>query len=59
MFKTVLLTLTLAALPAASAASVSLAPGQSITVSGTKITLLRFTDSRCPERAICVMAGAV
>lgn len=47
------------ALPAASAASVTLEAGQTITAGGAKITLLRFTDSRCPERAICVMAGNV
>ncbi|MDV6375935.1 hypothetical protein [Deinococcus arenicola] len=52
------------ALPAASAASVTLEAGQTITVQtitagGAKITLLRFSDSRCPERAICVMAGNV
>ncbi|CAM3667390.1 hypothetical protein DESA109040_19200 [Deinococcus saxicola] len=59
MLKTLLLTLTLTVLPAASAASVTLRAGQTATVSDTKITLLRFTDSRCPEKAICVMAGSV
>lgn len=59
MLKFVLLTLTLAGLPTASATSVSLGAGQSVTVGGAQVTLLRFTDSRCPEQAICVMAGNV
>lgn len=59
MFKLLLLTLTLTGLPAASAASVTLSAGQSVAIGGAKVTLLRFTDSRCPEKAICVMAGNV
>lgn len=59
MLRSLLLTLMLAALPVASAASMTLKAGQTATVSGAKITLLRFTDSRCPEKAICVMAGNV
>lgn len=58
MFKMLLFAAALA-LPAASAASVTLGAGQTTTVDGAKITLLRFTDSRCPEKAICVMAGNV
>lgn len=59
MFRPLLLTLTLAALPAASATSLTLGAGQSATLNGAKVTLLRFTDSRCPLKAICVMAGHV
>ncbi|CAM4386962.1 hypothetical protein [Deinococcus marmoris] len=59
MFGTLLLTLMLSALPVASAASMTLRAGQTATLNGAKITLLRFTDSRCPEKAICVMAGNV
>ncbi|QLG09587.1 hypothetical protein HLB42_01525 [Deinococcus sp. D7000] len=59
MLKTLLLTLTLAALPAASASSVTLGAGQSAALNGAKVTLLRVTDSRCPLTAICVMAGNV
>ncbi|QFP77990.1 hypothetical protein [Deinococcus sp. AJ005] len=61
MLKTLFLTLTLAALPAASATSTSitLTAGQTVTSGGAKITLLRFSDSRCPVKAICVMAGNV
>ncbi|MFK7601187.1 hypothetical protein ACI3L1_03125 [Deinococcus sp. SM5_A1] len=58
MLKLLLLTAVLA-LPVASGASVTLGAGQTATVDGARITLLRFTDSRCPEKAICVMAGNV
>ena len=54
-----LLTLALASVPAAAAASLTLGAGQTTTLNGTKVTLLRVTDSRCPPRAICVMAGHV
>ncbi|GGL90707.1 hypothetical protein GCM10010840_30950 [Deinococcus aerolatus] len=54
-----LLTLALASVPAASAASLMLGAGQSTTLNSTKVTLLRVTDSRCPLKAICVMAGHV
>ena len=59
VLKRLLLTLTLAGLPAASAASVTLGAGQSVNAGGARVTLLRFTDSRCPQKAICVMAGNV
>ncbi len=59
MVKTLLLTLTLTLLPAARAVPLTLRAGQTASLNGTNITLLRFNDSRCPLKAICVMAGNV
>ncbi|EYB69426.1 hypothetical protein DEIPH_ctg008orf0164 [Deinococcus phoenicis] len=58
-----LLLLALTGLPTASAApkphTLTLQAGQTASLNGAQLTLLRFTDSRCPPRALCVMAGNV
>ncbi|GAA5514498.1 hypothetical protein Dcar01_03254 [Deinococcus carri] len=58
-----LLALALAGLSPASAAPgpdvLRLHAGQTTTANGAQITLLRFSDSRCPPRAYCILAGNV
>jgi hypothetical protein len=43
----------------ASAATLTLQAGQSALVGNTRVTLLRVSDSRCPPRAQCIVAGRV
>lgn len=54
-----LCTLLLTAFASASATTLTLTPGQTASVDGAKITLLRVTDSRCLPHAYCIMAGNV
>ncbi len=43
----------------AGAATLTLQAGQTALTGGTKVTLLRVSDSRCPPRAQCIVAGRV
>lgn len=49
--------LTLCTMSVASAASVTLAPGQTGRLGDRTITVLRVSDSRCPINARCIQAG--
>lgn len=61
MWRSASLTLLLAALPAASATSLSVHLGEWVPVNGGRVTFLNVKeDTRCPPRALCFLsAGGV
>ena len=59
LFSRLVLVGTLATLSAASAARVTLTPGQTGLLGERKLTVLSVQDNRCPPAANCIRAGEI